>query len=196
MFHDTRSISKTVVPKSPESQPVVCFAPLGKAHTAGRFQAVSESATSLHERFSWCSLPYSRHKNKHYIQEAERALFGNRGLYFAILDKHTGRFLGEAAIDHIAPDNSRLNMIYWIRTSERGKGYATAAVRLLLRFIEEHIPVRQAEMVMETNNAGSRRVAQKAGARYSHTQPNGALHKPFQADTYCFIYPFYKNIQP
>jgi len=181
------------VPESPASAAPVRLVPLTRTFDAARLQAVHESAPSLNERFSWCSLPYGKAQNKHYIRQAERALFENRGLYFAIVQTGTQRFLGEVIIDWISPDGTQINIAYWMRRSERNQGYATLALRSLLMLAGKYLPVEHAHLAMETDNYASRRVAQKTGSRYTHLIRNGATHRPVPTDTYCFNYSFYKT---
>lgn len=191
-FH-LSSLVKAVVPESPASAAPIRLVPLTKAFDTVRFQAVQESAPSLNERFSWCSLPYGKAQNKHYIREAEHALFENRGLYFAIVQNGTQHFLGEVIIDWISPDGTQINIAYWIRQTARNNGYATLALRALLLLVEQCLPVKQAHLVMETDNYASRRVAHKTGLRYMHLIRNGATHRSVPTDTYCFKYSFYKT---
>lgn len=191
-FH-LSSLVKAVVPESPASAASIRLVPLTRTFDTARLQAVHESVLSLNERFSWCSLPYGKAQNKHYIRQAEHALFENRGLYFAIVQSETQRFLGEVIIDWVSPDGTQINIAYWIRHSERNKGYATLALRSLLMLAAQYLPVEQAHLAMETDNYASRRVAQKTGSRYTHLIRNGATHRPVPADTYCFKYSFYKT---
>ena len=52
---------------------------------------------------------------------------------------------------------------YWTRTSEVGKNYCTAAVRLVERYAVTELKVRRVEIRTAVSNTASARVAQKAG---------------------------------
>ena len=54
---------------------------------------------------------------------------------------------------------------YWVRTRHIGRGIAPAAVKLLARFAFDQLSLNRVEIVVALENAKSRRVAEKVGAR-------------------------------
>jgi RimJ/RimL family protein N-acetyltransferase len=56
------------------------------------------------------------------------------------------------------------NVSYWSHPAHRGRGYASRAVRLLLAFLKDHTGARTAHLVVDEQNAASRRVADAIGA--------------------------------
>ena len=83
---------------------------------------------------------------------------------FVILDKQNRIFLGGCAIDQINRKHNFANLGYWIRSSQTGKGIATAAVRLISRFGFETLGFTRLEIVAAVQNRASQRVAEKVGA--------------------------------
>ena len=55
---------------------------------------------------------------------------------------------------------------YWVRSSERGKGYITMAVQLLENYAANELNAKRLEIRMAETNEASRRVAERAGFKY------------------------------
>ena len=168
----------------------ILVTPLNRTLEAMRLDAVRESAAQLHERFSWCGLPYDDTLNRQYIDRAESMCLSKEGLFLSVLHRCRGIYLGEVGIDHIDEELGRINIFYWIRRSQQNLGYATAATRLLLQIACQRMPVRLAEISMETGNLISKRVAEKVGARFSHSvhYERGLTGRPI--DAFSFHYHF------
>jgi len=56
-------------------------------------------------------------------------------------------------------------MNYWVRSSRRGKGVATAAAKLLVKFGFEQLKLKEIQILVAVCNKESRRVAEKIGAK-------------------------------
>jgi RimJ/RimL family protein N-acetyltransferase len=80
-----------------------------------------------------------------------------------ILDP-SDRFLGAIGLNNIDPVNPRANLGYWVRTSAKGRGVATEAVRRIVEWSFANTPLVRLEVVVSVENAPSLRVAEKAGA--------------------------------
>jgi RimJ/RimL family protein N-acetyltransferase len=82
---------------------------------------------------------------------------------FAIVDAPTGRVLGSVgATWNEAGDVAEIG--YWLRAGARGKGAATRALVLIARWAVTRGASR-VQLRADTENAASRRVAEKAGFR-------------------------------
>lgn len=79
---------------------------------------------------------------------------------FAVREQATGRLLGGCEL-RIQPDRPA-NVSYWTAAGERGRGYATRSVALLLKYARS-IGISDAEAHVATDNHPSRRVAKKTG---------------------------------
>jgi RimJ/RimL family protein N-acetyltransferase len=76
---------------------------------------------------------------------------------------------------------------YWVRTGQTGQGIATAAVRLIARFGFEDLGLQRLELLVAVENLASRRVAEKAGARFEGILPAGPHGQgELEQTSYCF----------
>ena len=86
---------------------------------------------------------------------------------FAVLDtEHADRLIGRVALSNVVRgpwQNATLG--YWIDKGSLGKGHATRAVRLVLRFAFEHAGLHRVQPAIIPRNTRSVRVAEKAGFR-------------------------------
>jgi len=94
---------------------------------------------------------------------------------FAIVDANTEALLGSCLLNGLNPLYRMANVVYWVRTSARGRGIAGRAVRLLARFGFHDLGLLRLEIVIATSNQASLRVAEKAGARQEGVLRNRIL---------------------
>ena len=80
-------------------------------------------------------------------------------------DTATGHFLGGAGLNHVNRVHRFVNLGYWVRTDQTGRGVATAAAQLAARYAIEELGFVRVEIVVEVENLASQRVADKTGAR-------------------------------
>ena len=135
------------------------------------YAAVRESLTELKPWMSWAHEGYSIQTAKEFIR-ITRARWEEGTLFaFGIIDAKSGSVLGGCSLSHIHPVYHLCNLGYWVRTSRRGEGIAVRATKLAALYAFEKVGLIRVEIVMAVENAASRRVAEKAGARYE-----GILH--------------------
>ncbi len=84
----------------------------------------------------------------------------------AIVDVPTDTFLGGCGLTHLHATHRFANLSYWVRSSQVRRGVATTATRLLAAWGFAHVHLHRIEIVVALENTASRRVAEKAGARY------------------------------
>jgi ribosomal-protein-alanine N-acetyltransferase len=86
---------------------------------------------------------------------------------FAILDMEAAdRIIGRVALANVVRgpwQNATLG--YWVDEASCGRGHATRAVGLVLRFAFEHAGLHRVQPAIIPRNGASRRVAHKAGFR-------------------------------
>ena len=86
---------------------------------------------------------------------------------FAVLDAELGdRLVGRVALSNVVRgpwQNATLG--YWIDKDALGRGHATRAVQLVLRFAFEHAGLHRVQPAIIPRNIRSVRVAEKAGFR-------------------------------
>lgn len=127
------------------------------------FEAGRESRSTIGPWLPWCHENYSEGEARAFV-EAQIAAFASGAEYTFAITSPGGRFLGCCGLNLIDRTNRRANLGYWVRASEVSRGVATSAVRLLGAWAFENTPLERLEIVASTENLGSQRVAEKAGA--------------------------------
>lgn len=97
----------------------------------------------------------------------DRAWTAGSGFAFAILDVGAGdRIIGRTALSNVVRGPWRnANLGYWVDEAVRGRGHATTAARLIVRFAFEHAGLHRVQPAVMPRNTASRRVVEKAGFR-------------------------------
>jgi len=108
---------------------------------------------------------------------------------FAVLDVSSGLFLGGVGLNQINRNHNFANLGYWVRSSQTGRGVATAATLLAAEFGFEDLGLNRIEILTATGNAASGRVAEKAGAKREGILRNRLLlhNSPHDAVIYSLI---------
>jgi RimJ/RimL family protein N-acetyltransferase len=134
--------------------------------------AVMESVPEVSRWLPWCHSGYSREDALSFIRLAADAWTQNIHYPFAILAAEDGAFLGGIGINHIVRLHRLANVGYWIRSSRTRRGIASAAVRLVARYAFGSLGLTRLDIVCKPDNTSSRRVAEKAGARFEAISRN------------------------
>jgi RimJ/RimL family protein N-acetyltransferase len=128
------------------------------------YAAVRQSLAELRQWLSWCHSEYALDDTLDFLRARPEA-FRREGEYsFAIVDRHSGEFLGATGVNQIDPTVRRANLGYWLRSSATGRGVATVATRLLAQWAFEALELQRIEIVAAVGNRASQRVAERAGA--------------------------------
>ena len=108
--------------------------------------------------------------------------------YFAIEERSSGRFIGEAGFQEALRDldpsiEGSLEPGWCLLPEVHGRGYATEAMHAAVTWASATFPGRRMTCIMDPDNAPSRRVAGKLGfAEYARSTYHGAplvlLEKP------------------
>ena len=81
-----------------------------------------------------------------------------------LITKRAGRRLGQINVYKASHSYEGWELGYRIyRPEDRGKGYTTEAVRIATAYLFEQEPIGRIQILLDPRNAGSRRVAEKAG---------------------------------
>ncbi len=91
------------------------------------------------------------------------------GYGFAVLDTsdEADRLIGRVALANVVRGSwGNATLGYWISREDGGRGHATAAVLLALRFAFEHLGLHRVQPAVMPRNARSLRVVEKCGFRY------------------------------
>ncbi|MBI3462334.1 MAG: GNAT family N-acetyltransferase [Planctomycetes bacterium] len=151
-----------------------------------QFEAAIESVAEVHPWLPWCHPEYTREESAAWVQSRQAAWERDEEYSFVIADCQTDRFVGGCGLNQIDRLRLRANLGYWVRTSETGRGVATAATRLLARFGFEELGLQRIEIVAAVDNHGSQRVAMKAGATRECVARNRLRMHDRQFDAVCF----------
>jgi RimJ/RimL family protein N-acetyltransferase len=82
---------------------------------------------------------------------------------FAVVGEDDGRFLGLALAPEIDRDTATLELGYVVAPAARGRGVATAALRLLTDWAFAEAGAERIELLISVENVASKRVAERAG---------------------------------
>jgi RimJ/RimL family protein N-acetyltransferase len=126
--------------------------------------ASRESSREVYPWLEWCKPGYSLQDTEAWIRYQREMWSNNREFHFIVIDTDTRATLGGVGLNHLHPIDRFANLGYWMRTSQTGKGYATAAVGLVARFAFQETALLRLEIVVNVANHASQRVAEKAGA--------------------------------
>ena len=120
--------------------------------------------------------PYPPDAADAFIRLGQEHWRDDEGYVFGIIEKSSGRFAGCMGI-HPAGEHDRADAGYWIGLPYWGRGLATAALRLLLRFGFETLKLNRIEAGHFEYNPASGRVMQKAGLRFEGVRRQFVLHR-------------------
>jgi ribosomal-protein-serine acetyltransferase len=152
-------------------------------------EAVRESMAELMPWMGWCHPAYSQTDTDRWIGMCDRAWTMGHDREFVFLERDTGMFLGTVGINQVSVANNLANLGYWIRTSKTGQGLMTEACRLAVEFAFTQMELTRLEIVIQTENWPSRRVAERLGASLECIARNRLMHRgePRDAAVYSLV---------
>lgn len=125
-------------------------------------EAVQESMVELQPWMPWCHAGYSLADARTWVETHAPPARPSAAFEFAIVSGD--RYLGGCGLNQIDAMHRRANLGYWVRSTETGRGVATAAVRAVRDWAFTHTDLVRLEIVVAAGNDASHRVAIKAGA--------------------------------
>jgi RimJ/RimL family protein N-acetyltransferase len=129
------------------------------------YDAVCASVENVARWLDWCHAGYSRAESHTWIASRPDAWAQQKAYSFAVVDAaHDDHLLGACGLNQINPAHGVASMGYWVRSDRSGEGIATRAARLIARFGFETLGLHRIEIMMQPENRGSQRVAEKLGA--------------------------------
>jgi ribosomal-protein-serine acetyltransferase len=153
------------------------------------FEAVRESIKEISPWMSWCHPGYSLGDSSAWVLSREEAWNNKTEYSFVIIDQKTGTLLGSVGLNFINTVHWFANLGYWVRSSQAGRGVATAATLLAARFGFEDLGLHRIEIIAAVENTASQRVAEKAGAQREGVLRNRLLigERPHDAVIFSLI---------
>jgi RimJ/RimL family protein N-acetyltransferase len=97
------------------------------------------------------------------------------GIHLMMLDRAAGRIVGSIGLFHFDWEVRSAEIGYGVHKEERGKGYASEALRAVARWALTEGGIQRAWLTVNTDNVASIRVAEKAGLRREGTLRRAGL---------------------
>jgi RimJ/RimL family protein N-acetyltransferase len=167
---------------------VVTLEPSAGAHVNELVVAVRESLAELQPWLPWARPGFGAADATDWIRACAHAAAQGLDHEFAVLDA-AGRFSGGVGIRVTDAKNRVASIGYWTRTSAARRGHATRAVRLAAAHAFDQLGVLRVEIHARPENAGSRRVAERAGAAFECIARNRLVQHgvPYAAALYSLV---------
>ncbi|MBA2620162.1 MAG: GNAT family N-acetyltransferase [Acidobacteria bacterium] len=153
------------------------------------FEAARESVNEMFAWLSWCHPNYTVEESRSFVVSSETAWNQKSGFGFAVFDANSDLFFGGVGLNSLNTKNNFANLGYWVRSSQTGRGIATAATLLAAKFGFEDLGLSRIEILTAIENVASRRVAEKAGAKKEGILRSRILlhNRPLDAIMYSLI---------
>lgn len=135
---------------------------LTQEHAPVLLEMVRASREQLHAWLTRSMAPETLEEAEAYIADRVRGRGEGREFYFLLMDGEDAVGLG--FLNSVHPQHRFANLGYWVRSDRAGRGYATAATRMLARYGFQELRLNRIEIVVEPANGASLRVAEKAAA--------------------------------
>ena len=153
----------TSPPDPPLSDGVVALRPWGGEDVP----ALVELCSGDEEMAYWLDRlpqPYTENDGRAYVEIGERGWRGEgTETPFAIVDAVSGDVLGSCAVFWTGAPDGNAEVGYWVGRGARGRGVATRAVRLVARWVLGDLGFERLQLLADTRNVASCRVAERAG---------------------------------
>jgi RimJ/RimL family protein N-acetyltransferase len=107
--------------------------------------------------------PYTLRDAEHYIAATKRGWRDGVLASFAIREAGGDGAIGSISVSVLDAAQGVAEVGYWVRAEARGRGIATAAVRLVSRWALQELGVQRLQLRADVLNEPSQRVAEKAG---------------------------------
>lgn len=120
--------------------------------------------------------PYPPEAAREFVRDRQEKWRNDEDYVFALIEKRSEAFVGCMGI-HPVHEHFRAEVGYWIGTPYWGRGYATEALRLLIRFGFERLKLNRIEAGHFAHNPASGRVMQKADMRYEGLRRKFVWHR-------------------
>lgn len=116
-----------------------------------------------------------REENKarrHYAQYIERKSF-----FLRVYHRTTGRYIGSAELFNPVWDKGQMEIGYWTRRSETGKGYTQESLNALIRFGQKYLNLQKIVADVNVTNLKSQHILEKLGFEKEGHLKHGYISK-------------------
>jgi RimJ/RimL family protein N-acetyltransferase len=132
------------------------------------------------QRWTQVPVPYTARDAEVFVREIAPATWAEGGGLFAVEPAEVGPLV--ASMGLFTPRDGVAVAGYWTVAAHRGRGRTGAALRLLADWAFDQVGVHRVELLVDPDNAASRRVAESAGFRAEGTIRQRFLHRGRPSD--------------
>ena len=147
------------LPRPVLADEAIRLVPLRAAHAPGVAALIEDQDVRTYTRIP--SEPPAGYEST-WIERYEEGWSDGSRAGFAI-ESHDGEFLGLGLFVHLERDGQQGEIGYVVGAAARGRGVATRALRLLTDWGFSELGLVRIELWIDVENAGSQRVAERAG---------------------------------
>lgn len=138
-------------------------------------EAVLESLDTLRPWMPWAHSATIPEDIRGWVARAQAAWPLRDSLEMLIVERATGRLLGNAGLPRLSWRVRSFEIGYWLRTSAEGHGYMREAVQLLTRVAFQRLGANRVEIRIDPSNERSLNVAKRLGFVFEGTLRNIGL---------------------
>lgn len=113
------------------------------------------------QRWTQVPVPYRRADAEGFVGRIAEETWAAGGALFAVTDGDEGALVGSIGL--FPPQDGYGEIGYWTVSAHRGRGLTAEAVRVLTGWAFGELGLHRVELHVDPANAGSRRVAERAG---------------------------------
>jgi RimJ/RimL family protein N-acetyltransferase len=114
-------------------------------------------------RWTPVPVPYGESDARAFLRTRFDAIHAAAAAPFAIVAADGGELLGSVALNRPVWEHLRAEVGYWLAPGARGRGHATRGLRLISEWGFRALGLERIDLLAATENAGSHRVAERAG---------------------------------
>jgi [ribosomal protein S5]-alanine N-acetyltransferase len=131
--------------------------------------------------------PTTEASARDYLAAAEAARLRGQRIEFAVVDPQLDTLvLGGASLNNVSVAEARAAVGYWLTPGARGRGLATRAVRLIVRWAFNDLHLARLEVTCGPDNDASQRVAERCGFTREGVLRSHVPFKDARRDTVVF----------
>ncbi len=138
-------------------------------------EAIVESIDALRQWLPWAKkLPTIQDSEEH-ARSAYAEFLLRKKMQLLYFEKTSGQLVGSSGFHNILWEIPSLEIGYWCRTTQIGKGYTTEAVRRISQFAFEVLGAKRVAIQCDSKNHASNKVPQKLGFKLAGVLRNDSI---------------------
>ena len=141
-------------------------------HAGAIWNAIERSLPELKRWMSWASTTTPQ-RAAEFMQRAQAGWLDWTNWEWVIVFE--GDAAGTIGLNRYDAMWRTCNLGYWIRSDLAGRGFATEAGRAVVHFAFDEVELNRVELVADTANVASQRVAEKLGFQFEGTKREGTF---------------------